>query len=100
MENPNAAAAPIVSDEVVVVADSGPQNDDLEFGFQRSEFGQEELAGTVNAHERHLFLCYKKPEVWPSHVEAAEFDRLPRLLAAALTGRKADIKKKAWASFS
>ncbi|CAA7409629.1 unnamed protein product [Spirodela intermedia] len=73
---------------------SGGGND-AEFGFQRPEFGQGKLAGTVQMYERHLFLCYKQPEVWPSHVEAAEFDRLPRLLAAALTGRKADIKKKA-----
>ncbi|CAA6672438.1 unnamed protein product [Spirodela intermedia] len=58
---------------------------DAEFGFQRPEFGQGKLAGTVQMYERHLFLCYKQPEVWPSHVEAAEFDRLPRLLAAALT---------------
>lgn len=76
---------------------SGGGND-AEFGFQRPEFGQEKLAGTVQLYERHLFLCYKHPQVWPSHVEAAEFDRLPRLLGAALTGRKADIKKKARAS--
>jgi hypothetical protein len=67
---------------------------DAEFGFQRAELGTEKLAGTVQFHERHVFLCYKGPEVWPSHVEAAESDRLPRLLAAAIKTHKSDLKKK------
>uniref|UniRef100_A0A0D9VKF9 Uncharacterized protein n=1 Tax=Leersia perrieri TaxID=77586 RepID=A0A0D9VKF9_9ORYZ len=67
---------------------------EAEFGFQRAELGTEKLAGTVQFHERHVFLCYKGPEVWPSHVEAAESDRLPRLLAAAIKTSKSDLKKK------
>ncbi|XP_073010581.1 uncharacterized protein [Typha latifolia] len=67
---------------------------DTEFGFQRPEFGKEALVGTVQFHERHVFLCYKTPQVWPSHVEAAESDRLPRLLSAALAARKGDMKKR------
>ncbi|XP_027337453.1 altered inheritance of mitochondria protein 32-like [Abrus precatorius] len=43
---------------------------------------------------RHVFLCYKNPTVWPPRIEAAEFDRLPRLLYAAINARKADIKKE------
>ncbi|ONK79345.1 uncharacterized protein A4U43_C01F5420 [Asparagus officinalis] len=69
-------------------------NNDAEFGFQRAEMGQASLVGTVQIYERHLFLCYKTPGVWPSHVEASESDRLPRLLAAALKSRVKDIKKK------
>ncbi|XP_071699009.1 uncharacterized protein [Rutidosis leptorrhynchoides] len=52
------------------------------------------VAEVVEYYERHVFLCYKKPQVLPPHIEAAEFDRLPRLLSAALTSRKADITKQ------
>ncbi|XP_068642973.1 uncharacterized protein [Aristolochia californica] len=73
--------------------DSGSSSD-AEFGFSRPEFGQEALAGTVQMYERHVFLCYKNPQVWPPHVEAAEFDRLPRLLSAAVLARKGEMKRK------
>ncbi|KAL0353497.1 UNVERIFIED_CONTAM: hypothetical protein Sangu_0931000 [Sesamum angustifolium] len=52
------------------------------------------LVGTVELYERHVFLCYKNPQVWPPRIEAAEFDRLPRLLAAALAARKPDMKRQ------
>lgn len=65
-----------------------------EFGFQRPEFGTEDLLGTVQFYARHVFLCYKSPDEWPSHVESAEFDRLPRLLGAAMAARKGDMKRK------
>lgn len=67
---------------------------DIEFGFQRPELGKESLAGTVQFYERHVFLCYKTPHVWLSHVEAAEFDRLPRLFSAALDARIGDMMKR------
>lgn len=66
---------------------------DKEFGFQRPELGKEKLAGTVGFHERHVFLCFKGPEEWPSHVEATQSDSLPGLLAAALKARKPNLKK-------
>lgn len=69
-------------------------NSDIEFGFLRPEFGQTSLVGSVQIYDRHVFLCYKNPQVWPPHVEAAEFDRLPRLLCAALLARKAEMKKQ------
>ncbi|KAI3973870.1 hypothetical protein MKX01_030446 [Papaver californicum] len=69
-------------------------NSDVEFGFLRPEFGQTSLVGSVQIYDRHVFLCYKNPQVWPPHVEAAEFDRLPRLLCAALLARKAEMKKQ------
>lgn len=79
---------------------AGGGSSDAEFGFQRPDFRQEPLAGTVQMYERHLFLCYKDPQVWPSNVEAAEFDRLPRLLSAAIKARKADIKKQVCSFFN
>jgi DNA-directed RNA polymerase subunit N (RpoN/RPB10) len=51
-------------------------------GFQRAELGKEKLVGTVGFRERQVFLCYKVPEEWPSYLEAAESERLLRLLAA------------------
>ncbi|KAJ4763941.1 Altered inheritance of mitochondria protein 32 [Rhynchospora pubera] len=66
---------------------------DPESGFHRAEFGTQTLVGTVQYHERHVFLCYKNPQVWPSHLESSESDRLPRLLSAALKSRKGAMKK-------
>ncbi|KAI7758326.1 hypothetical protein M8C21_013687 [Ambrosia artemisiifolia] len=67
---------------------------DEDYGFSRTEFKQSPLVGTVKYYERHVFLCYKKPQVWPPRIEAAEFDRLPRLLSAALSSRKSELKKQ------
>ncbi|KAL5699968.1 hypothetical protein ACHQM5_025477 [Ranunculus cassubicifolius] len=69
---------------------------DADFGFMRSELVRQSLplVGTVEIYHRHVFLCYKNPKVWPPHVEAAEFDRLPRLLSAALLARKPEIIKQ------
>ena len=67
---------------------------DVEFGFSRPDFRQSPLSGTVQFYERHVFLCYKHPQVWPPRIEAAEFDRLPRLLSAALLARKGEMKKQ------
>ncbi|XP_076897048.1 altered inheritance of mitochondria protein 32-like [Bidens hawaiensis] len=58
------------------------------------ELRQRPVEGTVDYSERYVFLCYKKPQVWPPHIEAAEFDRLPRLLSAAIASRKIDMKKQ------
>lgn len=74
--------------------DGGSSGSDAEFGFLRPEFRQSPLVGTVEYYERHVFLCYKNPQVWPPRIEAAEFDRLPRLLSAALAARKGDMKKQ------
>ncbi|CAL5390251.1 unnamed protein product [Camellia sinensis] len=59
-----------------------------------AEFRQSPLVGTVENYDRHVFLCYKNPQDWPPRIEAAEFDRLPRLLSAALFQRKGDLKKQ------
>ncbi|TKY57412.1 Altered inheritance of mitochondria protein 32 [Spatholobus suberectus] len=67
---------------------------DPDFGFSRPDFRQSPLAGTVEFYQRHVFLCYKNPRVWPPRIEAAEFDRLPRLLYAAVVARKSHMKKE------
>ncbi|CAA7025350.1 unnamed protein product [Microthlaspi erraticum] len=72
----------------------GESISDADFGFARPDFRSEQLAGTVQFYERHVFLCYKKPSVWPARIEAAEFDRLPRLLSAAVSARKGSMKKE------
>ncbi|XP_062220174.1 uncharacterized protein LOC133919704 [Phragmites australis] len=89
---PLAAPVPAAYAPDTALAAAAP-DPDVEFGFQRPELGKEKLTGTVGFHERHVFLCYKGPEVWPSHVEAAESDRLPRLLAAAIKASKPNLKK-------
>ena len=67
---------------------------DLDYGFFRPDFRQNPLVGTVQHYDRHVFLCYKNPRNWPPRIEAAEFDRLPRLLSAALAARKGEMNKK------
>ncbi|KAJ7974635.1 altered inheritance of mitochondria protein 32-like [Quillaja saponaria] len=68
--------------------------DDENFGFRRPEMYQSNLAGTVSAYDRHMFLCYKSPEDWASRVESSDLDPLPKLLASALKARKDDITVK------
>lgn len=68
--------------------------DDEKYGFQRSEMYKETLAGTVGAYGRHVFLCYKSPEAWPSRVEGSESDLLPKLLSSAIKARKDGIPLK------
>ncbi|TXG67994.1 hypothetical protein EZV62_009269 [Acer yangbiense] len=67
---------------------------DAEYGFSRPEFRSGQLAGSVDLYDRHVFLCYKNPSVWPPRIEAAEFDRLPRLLSAAVGAKKAGMKRE------
>lgn len=55
---------------------------------------KESLAGTIGAYDRHVFLCYKSPEAWPSRVEGSESDPLPKLLSSAVKARKADMALK------
>lgn len=84
------------SNEGLLAAETAsPSNSDVEFGFSRPDFRQQSpISGTVQFYQRHVFLCYKSPSVWPPRIEAAEFDRLPRLLSAAVLARKADMIKE------
>jgi len=97
MASPTAGDAPLAAPapaadatDAALAAAAAVPDPDTEFGFQRPEVGKEMLAGTVGFHERHVFLYYKAPEVWPSHLEAAESDRL---LAAAIKAPKPNLKK-------
>ncbi|CAO2835677.1 unnamed protein product [Amaranthus hypochondriacus] len=69
-------------------------NEHPDIGFSRPDFRQSNLLGTVQFYRRHLFLCYKNPPNWPPSIQAAEFDRLPRLLSAALASRKSDMNNE------
>ncbi|KAL0399103.1 UNVERIFIED_CONTAM: Altered inheritance of mitochondria protein 32 [Sesamum radiatum] len=91
--HPSSASSPIaVSEADSYLLDASQIG--TEYGFSRPDFRQGPLVGTVELYERHVFLCYKNPQVWPPRIEAAEFDRLPRLLAAALAARKPDMKRQ------
>ncbi|EOY11978.1 hypothetical protein QUC31_001589 [Theobroma cacao] len=80
---------------LLAVEAAGPSSSDVEFGFLRPDFRQQTpISGTVQFYQRHVFLCYKNPSVWPPRIEAAEFDRLPRLLSAAVLARKTDMNKE------
>ncbi|KAK8602749.1 hypothetical protein V6N13_084952 [Hibiscus sabdariffa] len=90
------SAAGSYSNEGLLAAETAsPSNSDVEFGFSRPDFRQQSpISGTVQFYDRHVFLCYKSPSVWPPRIEAAEFDRLPRLLSAAVLVRKTDMVKE------
>ncbi|TKY50473.1 Altered inheritance of mitochondria protein 32 [Spatholobus suberectus] len=68
--------------------------DDQKHGFSRPEMYKENLAGTVDAYDRHVFLCYKNHLTWPPRVEASDADPLPKRLANVWKARKNDIAVK------
>lgn len=72
---------------------------DKEHGFIRPEMYLKNLAGTVDAYDRHVFVCYKNHDSWPSRVEASDSDPLPKLLATTVKSRKNDITIKVNAAF-
>ncbi|KAE9588927.1 hypothetical protein Lal_00012531 [Lupinus albus] len=63
-------------------------------GFTRPEMNSENLAGTVDAYDRHIFICYKNHLSWPPRLEASDDDPLPKLVAARLKARKNEIAVK------
>lgn len=100
----NADSSPPVVGSPCLVADSAapvfPYDlSERSLGFGLSEHSSSSSTprslSTVKLDERHVFLCYKEPQSWPALVEAVEFDRLPRLLAAAIKSRKNEMAKKA-----
>lgn len=68
--------------------------DDEKYGFRRPEMYQSNLTDTVDAYDRHVFLCYKSPETWPSRIEDSETDPLPKRLASAFKARRKDMTVK------
>ncbi|KAL8266399.1 hypothetical protein R6Q59_003743 [Mikania micrantha] len=69
-------------------------DNNVKFGFKRPEMHTEELSGTAIAYDRHVILCYKTHDLWPSRVESSDSHPLPKLLAGALKARKNDIPVK------
>ncbi|KAI7724891.1 hypothetical protein M8C21_025817, partial [Ambrosia artemisiifolia] len=69
-------------------------DDNVKFGFQRPEMYTEKLSGTAIAYDRHVILCYKTHDTWPSRVESSDSHPLPKVLAGALKARKNDIPVK------
>ncbi|KAH9331460.1 hypothetical protein KI387_003568, partial [Taxus chinensis] len=88
------SASGSLQNEGLLADTTSGHSSDAEHGFTRPEMYTKTLVGSVQLYDRHVFLCYKNPESWPPQVEAAEFDRLPRLLAAALKARKNQIPRK------
>lgn len=73
---------------------NGEADEDFKYGFQRPEMYKGSIAGTVDAYDRHVFLCFKSPEDWLPRVEASDLDLLPKLFASSLRTRKDDIAIK------
>ncbi|XP_022928514.1 altered inheritance of mitochondria protein 32-like [Cucurbita moschata] len=68
--------------------------EDEKYGFRRPEMYGRSLSGTVGAYERHVFLCYRSHEVWPSRVDGSDADLLPKLLSSAIKTRENEISVK------
>ncbi|KAK7293437.1 hypothetical protein RJT34_16302 [Clitoria ternatea] len=68
--------------------------DDATNGFTRPEMYKENLAGTVDAYDRHVFLCYKSHVAWPPRVESSDADPFPKLVAATWKARRNDMPLK------
>ncbi|KAH7447587.1 hypothetical protein KP509_01G112800 [Ceratopteris richardii] len=66
----------------------------LELSSVPSNSSSSPLLCSAQLSERHVFLCFKEPRSWPSVVEGAESDRLPRFLSAAIKCRKNEMLKK------
>ncbi|KAL6325281.1 hypothetical protein AAG906_023126 [Vitis piasezkii] len=73
---------------------SGESDEDFKYGFQREEMYKASIAGTVDAYDRHVFLCFKSPEDWLPRVEGSDSDLLPKLFSSSLKSRKNDIAVK------
>lgn len=69
-------------------------DDSTNHGFDRPEMFSLSVANTVDAYDRHVFLCYKTPDSWPAIVENSDADPLPKLLSSALKARKDDLPVK------
>ncbi|KAK7265987.1 hypothetical protein RIF29_18624 [Crotalaria pallida] len=67
---------------------------DVKHGFSRREMYKADLAGTVEAYDRHVFLCYKNHLSWPPRVENSNSHPLPKTIARASKARQNDITIK------
>ena len=70
-------------------------DEDLKYGFQRPEMYKESITGTVDAYDRHVFLCFKSPEDWIPRVEGySDHGLLPKIFSSGFKARKNDIAVK------
>ncbi|CAF2273966.1 BnaA04g10370D [Brassica napus] len=67
---------------------SVPASEDTEFGFKRPEMYSTNIANSITSYGRHVFVLYKTPEAWISHVEE---EGLPQRFATLLKDRKSDL---------
>ncbi|XP_010435980.1 PREDICTED: uncharacterized protein LOC104719713 [Camelina sativa] len=67
---------------------SVPASEDTEYGFKRPEMYSTNIANSITSYGRHVFVLYKTPEAWPSHVEE---QGLPQRFATLLNDRKSDL---------
>ncbi|XP_076939416.1 uncharacterized protein LOC143608120 [Bidens hawaiensis] len=87
--------AAAVPDNGTTTTTAVPATDDnVKFGFKRPDMYAEKLTGTAITYDRHVILCYKTHELWPSRVESSDAHPLPKVLAGALKARKSDIPVK------
>lgn len=63
-------------------------SEDTEFGFKRPEMYSTNIANSITSYGRHVFVLYKTPEAWISHVEE---EGLPQRFATLLKDRKSDL---------
>ncbi|GMH23916.1 hypothetical protein Nepgr_025759 [Nepenthes gracilis] len=84
------ARSPLMAGE----ASDAVYDDAVKYGFERPEMYSGSLANTVDPYGRHVFLCYKDYESWPSHVENSGTDLLPKLFSSAIKSRKDDMQVK------
>ncbi|KAF2566775.1 hypothetical protein F2Q68_00026952 [Brassica cretica] len=62
--------------------------EDTEFGFKRPEMYSTNIANSITSYGRHVFVLYKTPEAWISHVDE---EGLPQRFATLLKDRKSDL---------
>lgn len=67
---------------------SVPASEDTEYGFKRPEMYSTNIANSITSYDRHVFVLYKTPEAWLSHVEE---EGLPQRFATLLKDRKSDL---------
>ena len=79
---------------VALMASNSSADVDAKSGFTRPEMYKENLAGTVDAYDRHVFLCYKNHLAWPPRVEASDDDPLVKRVASAWKNRKNELAVK------
>ncbi|CAN8272991.1 unnamed protein product [Cochlearia groenlandica] len=60
------------------------------YGFKRPEMYSTNIANSITPYDRHVFVLYKTPQAWLSHVEEEE-ESLPQLFATLLKDRKSDL---------